>query len=191
MDWYLVHMLHGQEQFVALHLASRFPLTVYCPEVLRWQRTDQWTEPLFPGYLFAQPRDVAVDLAAVDSTPGCGRIVRCVSLPNCPERSCTEATAPVLLCGAALGELQGRLADVNAAGGLPVTILPAPAGSLDTGIPSLLDALSGLLAPSARVQVLLRACCGDAPAASSPDGSVQQVKIMRRTRGRGRWIHYR
>ncbi len=79
LPWYVVHTKVRQEQTAYDNLV-RQGYAVYLPriKILKRIRGRQQVlqEPLFPRYLFVQPRSVAHSIAPVRSTPGVTTIVR-------------------------------------------------------------------------------------------------------------------
>ena len=119
--------------------------------------------PLFPGYFFVQWSSLNEEPGAIDSTPGCGRLVR---------TSSTEATAqPIALPPTVIEWLRAQ----EEAG----VQLPVP-------LPGLEAALNELLSPRSRVTALLQAIGAE----TAGEEDEPSVKRPRRTRGRGRKIHY-
>jgi hypothetical protein len=187
LDWYVVHMRVGCEQAAAARLVRVWSVEAYVPEVSRRRVGCMQVGPLFPGYIFVRDRPRGgrapgtSDLPeAIDRTPGCGRVLRAgaaaYSVPCC-----------------VVEWLRSRVAAIEAAGGLPVGILPGACGAgqggglepnVETG---LAEALHGLVPPPAQVKALLHMLHQvDAVEPCAP-----AVKRVRRTRGQGRKIHYR
>jgi hypothetical protein len=189
-----VHTRAGCERIAAARLERELHMTVYIPEVLQRRQGAVQAAPLFPGYLFvlgpSSAAEEAAALDAVDCTPGCGQIVR---LANGSELG---ARTPTPLPCEVIEWLRRRIAAIDQAGGLPVQVLrPCDAAAGEAApLPELEAALSGLHSPAARVTLLLLALRQqglDGGAGERQDEGAPAVKRLRRTRGRGRRIHYR
>ena len=189
MQWCVVHVRVGRELAAAGLLERNLQLDVFLPEVKQHWRGKMQLGPLFPGYLFVA--DQAGKVSEIDSTPGCGRLVR----TNSHERM----SAPVYVAHAFVEQLRGHVAILNETGGLPrhnlhpgdyVRILSGPLQGFDA-------LFLGSAAPSTRVRVLLNFLGRDQEIAlaldalepcSPPPSPANAQHPPRRTRGHGRRI---
>jgi transcriptional antiterminator RfaH len=187
MSWYIVQVRVGRELAAADLLQKALHLIVYLPEVLqRWHGKTQ-LGPLFPGYLFAHEDCARGSLAQVDSTPGCGHLLRFGS----PMARTAERIA---VADEVVELLRAKVQQLNQGGGLPAHHLhPGDQVQITAGPMEGLNAVFlGPLAPAARIQILLH-FLGREQAVTVPLDSVvpcaPAVKRVRRTRGHRRHIH--
>lgn len=214
LDWFVVHTRPGCECRAAARLACELCLQVYVPQVLQRQDSVLVAVPLFPGYFFvAGPQGEQApgpELDAISCTPGCGVVVRPATNSG-PHGAAGRGpggdprlSPPATLAPPVIAWLRCRVAAIDAAGGLPFQLLAAappgaiaaegidPTDATGAAIAVLDAATSGLYPAAVRVAALLRLIgCGSdcAPAASEP--TLPAARRRRRTRGHGRWIHYR
>jgi transcriptional antiterminator RfaH len=192
MCWCVVQVRVGRELLAADLLQKNLHLVVYLPEVMqRWHGKMQ-LGPLFPGYLFAHEdydhSSPAHDsLAQVDSTPGCGHLVRFGS-PT------ARAAERIAVADDVVELLRAKVRQLNQGGGLPAHHLhPGDSVQITAGPMEGLNAIFlGPLTPTARIQVLLH-FLGREQAVTVPLDSVVSctpaLKRVRRTRGQHRYIH--
>ncbi len=192
MCWCVVQVRVGRELLAADLIQKDLRLVVYLPEVLQRWRGKMQLGPLFPGYLFAhdeaaqgsQGRD---SLAQIDSTPGCGHLVRFGS----PMARTAERIA---VADEVVELLRAKVRQLNQGGGLPAHNLhPGDPVQITAGPMEGLNAIFlGPLTPAARIQVLLH-FLGREQAVTVPVDSVvacaPELKRVRRTRGHHRYIH--
>lgn len=169
--------------------------------------------PLFPGYFFVAglPREQAP--GAIGCMRGCA-VVTQAAAPPAPHTE-PGAALPATVAAPVIAWLRGRVAAIDAAGGLPAQILGGDAAG-DVGeagdavnaadaaaVAVLAAATGGLQPPAARVAALLQllGCRPDGIAECAPECTPERVpapgapappklKRRRRTRGHGRRIHY-
>lgn len=98
-EWYTVFCKPRGEETAEANLGNQ-GYAVYLPRLLtQHRRTGKWVdrlEPLFPRYLFLQPRDAAQSLAPVRSTLGAVGLVR-------------FGGQPAVMANALIEELRARL----------------------------------------------------------------------------------
>jgi transcriptional antiterminator RfaH len=188
--WFVVHVRAGRELATADLMQRNLQLEVFLPEVRQRWRGKMQLGPLFPGYLFVNAGSEEWRLAGVETTPGCGRLVR-------SGNPLTQTGDPVCVDGSILEQLKQHVEELNQVGGLPAHKLhPGDSVEITAGpLRGLIAIFQGPLTPSARVQVLLHFLGREQEVSVAldevePYGS-PAVKRVRRTRGHGRKIHGR
>ena len=187
MCWCVIHVRAGREPAAADLLQRTLQLKVYLPEVLQRRQGKTQPGPLFPGYLFVRDDPASSALAQVDSTPGCGHLLRL-------GRRHTPAAERVCVTEEVVQLLQAKVARLNQAGGLPAHNLhPGDTVQITGGLMRGLSAVFvGPLTPAARIQVLLQFLGREQTltvAAESVEPCAPAWKRPRRTRGHGRAVH--
>jgi transcriptional antiterminator RfaH len=186
MCWCVVHVRVGRELAVADLLQRSLHLKVYLPEVTQRWRGRTELGPLFPGYLFVADEARSGALAAIDLTPGCGRLVRMGSQQ-------VRAAEPISVTGEIIHQIQAQVSQLNRTGGLPAHNLHPGDSVHITGGPmrGLHAIFLGPLTPAERVQVLLRFLGREQEVSVGVDdieAVAPPIKRLRRTRGQGRRI---
>ena len=186
MSWYVVQVRAGREHVAADLLQKNLHLGIYVPEVMQSWRGEMQLAPLFPGYLFVHGDCGGGDLAKIDATPGCGRLVRFGCATACADECIAVGDDAVRL-------IQAKVLQLNQGGGLPAHHLHPGEPVEITGGP--LQGLSALflgpLTPAGRVQVLLRFLGREQKITVALDSVVPRTPVSkrrRRTRGQGRYI---
>ncbi len=191
-QWYVAHCQPLKERYAAQNLGQWLGLTVFLPEVRRYFRGAVEEVPLFPRYLFLKADLTVTALSRINTTAGVNRMV-------------AFGDAPLAVPGEVVRALYERVAALNREGGIAehgftsgevVEIVGGPLRGLDA-------VFLGPLEPSERVRVLIEFLgqtqnieVGIGEIAKLTGDHVANVDELaggrgpRRTRGRGRKIHY-
>ncbi len=179
--WYVVYCNPCKEGHAAQALHAILGLTVYLPEMQRWQGNRVQHVPLFPRYLFVQADLQVVAISQIHTMPGVIRLV-------------TFDEEPRPVAATVIAELRKQLDEFNARGAVPPPVQPGDTVRLKRGPLRGLEAVFlGPWLPSERVRILLDFLGGEREVLVDADmleiaDNVSAARPPRRTRGRGRRI---
>ena len=184
LQWFVIRTQPQAESAAARELA-RDGFEVFAPQVrTSHAQGGRGEAPLFPGYLFLHcPTEMAGQSAFRPAHRVAGWVNFSGLVPPVPNE--------------VIAELKIRVERINDNGGLwrrfrPGETVNVVSGSMET----MAEVVSGAKSPEGRVKVLL-SFMGRLVEAQVPQQSLrpaqralaQAVRLPRRTRGRGRWIH--
>jgi transcriptional antiterminator RfaH len=180
--WYVVHAKSQKELLAASMLEDQRKLTDFLPEVLQKYRDKMKLRPFFPGYLFVKADLEVVEYTAINSTPG---VIRLVAFDQ----------RPLPLNSDIIEGIRSEVERLNSEGGLPaISYQPGESVRLIEGpLKGLQAVFVKHLRPSERVLVLLK-FLGQENEVELDLSEIERASVVRRkrrTRGKGRKIHYK
>jgi hypothetical protein len=181
-NWYTLYTKPNAEALVARTLITR-GLTVLLP--LLPSRPGGRLHPLFPAYLFVRCDLTVIGIENLQWIPGLRRIL-------------SFEGRPAVVPDAAIALIERGLAEIEAAGGLPLhSFKPGDLVVIDQGpLAGLRGVFQGPIGPAERVRIHVR-FLGETNRAAVPVEALRRAgeespgQVRRRgTRGHGRQIHY-